>query len=234
MEKLIIKIISPIRAIIMRKIKSKNNYFLATRNLKPVSYKFGFDRGKPIDRYYIEKFLEENKNLIKGNCLEIVDNSYTLKYGNKKITKSDILDNNFKNKGATIHGNLKKLIMISDNTYDCLIITHTLGMIDDYETAIRECHRILKPGGALLVTLSSFSPVWDEYTMWRFTVSAAKYVFGKYFKKQNLIVKSYGNVLVGQCFWVGLAMEELTKKELNYNDPHFPCIITIRSIKEKV
>lgn len=215
-------------------MKPNNNYFLATRSLKPLSKKFGYDRGKPIDRYYIEKFLEENKKMIKGRCLEIVDNFYTLKFGEKNVTKDDVLDNNPKNFRANIHGDLRNLTMINDDTYDCLLITQTLGMIDDYEAAIRECHRILKPGGVLLVTVSSFSPVWDlECSIWRFTVAACKYVFSKYFRQENLTVKSYGNVLVGQCFWVGMSVEEMTVEELKFDDPHFPCIITVKAMKER-
>lgn len=217
----------------MKRIKPSDKYFLATRSLKPLSNKFGFDRGKPIDRYYIEKFLEENKKMIKGRCLEIVDNSYTLKFGGKRVTKSDVLDNNPKNSQANICGDLRNLTMIDNNTYDCLIITQTLGMIDDYEAAIKECHRILKPNCSLLVTVSSIGPVWDlEYSIWRFTVAACQYVFGKYFKQNSLIVKSYGNVLVGQCFWVGMSMEEMTTEELEFNDPHFPCIITVKAVKK--
>ncbi|MGB2696377.1 MAG: class I SAM-dependent methyltransferase, partial [Candidatus Zixiibacteriota bacterium] len=49
--------------------------------LSPISRQFGFDRGKPIDRYYIENFLNENKHFIRGRVLEIGDNSYTKKYG---------------------------------------------------------------------------------------------------------------------------------------------------------
>lgn len=33
---------------------------------EPISRKFGFDRGCPIDRYYIDSFLKQNQNLITG------------------------------------------------------------------------------------------------------------------------------------------------------------------------
>jgi SAM-dependent methyltransferase len=233
MDKLI-NIVSSLRATFMKKVKPKDKYFFATRRLEPISTKFGFDRGTPIDRYYIEKFLAKNRKFIEGRCLEVVDDSYSKKFGGKRVKKRDILDNNLKNFKANIHGDLRNLTMVGDNVYDCLILTHTLGMVDDFDAAIRECHRILKPSGVLLVTVSSFSPVWDlENSIWRFTVAACKYAFGKYFKPKNLTVKSYGNVLTGQCFWVGLSQEELTKRELDYNDPHFPNIITIKAIKER-
>jgi len=39
--------------------------------IKPVSTLFGFDRGTPIDRYYVEGFLKKKTDLIKGRVLEI-------------------------------------------------------------------------------------------------------------------------------------------------------------------
>ena len=52
---------------------------------------FGITRGTPIDRKYIEQFLEKYREDIKGEVLEIADNTYTLKYGEDRIKKSYIL-----------------------------------------------------------------------------------------------------------------------------------------------
>ena len=38
---------------------------------EPISRKFGFDRGCPIDRYYINSLLKQNQSLITGSVLEI-------------------------------------------------------------------------------------------------------------------------------------------------------------------
>ena len=93
MNTLIKKVVGKIRAPVMRFLKPKTRYFVfkPKRSLKPISTKFGFDRGKPIDRYYIEAFLEENKDYIKGVCLEITDNAYTKKFG-VDVRVGDVLD----------------------------------------------------------------------------------------------------------------------------------------------
>jgi len=238
MKKELISLVKKVRAIVTRVIKPKEGYFLfkfPKRSLKPISTKFGFDRGKPIDRYYIESFLEENKEYIEGVCLEITDNAYTKEFGDERVIKSDVLDIDRTNKQANIYGDLRNLkSIIAKNTYDCIILTHVLGMIDDYETAIREISRILKPGGVLLFTSSCFSPTYEvESNFWRFTPASTKYVFSKYFSDANLEVKSYGNALAGQAFWLGFAQEELSNRELEYNDPHFPCIVAARAVKEE-
>ncbi len=224
------KKIYKIRSTITKKIKSKSRYFLATKNLSPLSRKFGFDRGTPIDRFWIESFLNENKRLIKGKCLEITNDFYTKKFGLSKVKTSDVLDINIKNKKANIHADLKNLKnKIKDNTYDCIILTHTLGLIDEYEKALIEIKRILKPGGALLLTSSCFSPIYvsGPKNYWRFTPDGAKIIFRKIFKERKVKVKSFGNVLTGQCFWVGMSQEELSLDELEYNDPEFPCIVGV-------
>ena len=125
-----------VRSFIVKTIKPNAAYYLFGRTYKstrPLSEIYGYDRGKPIDRYYIEKFMEENKDLIKGNCLEITDNDYTVKYGGEKVTHSDAFDIDTNNKHATIYGDLRNAPQLKDNFYDCLIVTQTFVMIDDFD-----------------------------------------------------------------------------------------------------
>ena len=73
-----------------------------------MSTEFGYDRGGPVDRYYIENFLKSNKHLVTGT-LEIGDNNYSLRFGEARITRSDILHIDNTNKQATIIGDLTNL-----------------------------------------------------------------------------------------------------------------------------
>jgi SAM-dependent methyltransferase len=219
------KFLSYLRSIVMKLLKPKSGYVLfpPQKSLKPISNKYGYDRGTPIDRWYIEKFLDDNKQVIRGYILEIHDDAYTKKYGEDRVTKIDILDIDQGNKLANIYGDLRRLSNVADNTYDTLIITQTFGMIDDFDSAIKECHRILKPGGAILATVSSMAPCHND-SFWRFTQHGLAYAFGKYFPKERIKSVGLGNVLSGQGFWVGLAREELTDEELSHNDPEYPLI----------
>lgn len=226
-----------VRASIIRRLKPKpTNLFdrQPAHLLRPISNKYGFDRGKPIDRYYIEKFLFEHQIDIKGKCLEIHDNAYTVKFGGARVSQSDVLDINTKNKLANIHDDLKQLTTVPSNTYDCLIITQTLGLIDDYQSTLKECRRIIQPGGHLLFTGSSIGPIWDlKGSLWKFTPAGTNHIFSQFFTPKDLTVKTYGNLLTAQAYLVGLATEELTTPELDYHDPHFPVIITVRAVKSK-
>jgi len=209
-------------------------YFLC-HTTHPLSNYYGLDRGKPIDRFYIENFLEQNKLYIQGVCLELLNNNYTMIYGGEKVTKSDILDNDELNKKATIIDDLRQLKKISDNVYDCIILTQVFQFIDDVDAGISECYRILKNGGVLLVTLPSLSRIdcvaGVEGDYWRFTEASARYLFGKKFNPARLSISTYGNARSGIYFYAGLAQEDTERKILEDNDHYFPLIITIKAIK---
>lgn len=201
----------------------------------PISLKYGLDRGKPIDRLYIEEFLSVCSLYIRGVCLEIKDNTYTTHYGGVKVVRSDILDINSKNSRATIVDDLRALKTIRDNYYDCIILTQVLQFIDDVDAAVKQCYRVLKPGGTLLVTVPSLSRIdigaGTPGDFWRFTSASISFLFGKYFSSERVTVQSWGNVLAGVGFWIGLAVEDLSKEKLGYHDDNFPIIISVCAIK---
>src|SRR5688500_16180629 len=61
------------------------------RRLKPISGDYGSSRGLGIDRYYLEKYLAEYTDDIDGHVIEIKHTTYTKKYGQNRVTKSDVL-----------------------------------------------------------------------------------------------------------------------------------------------
>jgi len=220
----------------LRRIFKPALLYLINLNTTPLSHYYGLDRGKPIDRFYIESFLEKNSKHIKGVCLELLNNNYTKKYGGKEIIKSDILDIEQNNQDATIVDDLRNLQTISDNTYDCIILTQVFQFIDNVESAVFECRRILKKGGVLLVTLPSISRIdciaGVAGDFWRFTEASARYIFEKKFNPNGLEINSYGNAKTGMYFYAGLAQEDVAKKIFRNNDKNFPVIITVKAIKQ--
>lgn len=205
------------------------------RRLKPISSGWGFDRGTPIDRYYIEKFLNNNKQFIKGNVLEIGDNYYTTKYGDDRVVKSDIFHFDESNKDATIIGDISNADNIESDRFDCIIFTQTLQLIYDFKSAIYHLHRILKKDGVLLATFpgitQTYDKEWGSYWCWNFTPLSALNLFSEYFNKNNISVENYGNVLSAISFLHGLATEELTNEELDYNDKGYVVTIAVNAVK---
>ena len=97
------------------------------RRLEPVSREFGYDRGLPIDRYYIERFLETHRCDVTGRTLEIGDDEYTRRYGGGRATRRDVLHVHARNPAATIVGDLIHAPQMADEIFDCIILTQTLG-----------------------------------------------------------------------------------------------------------
>ena len=205
----------------------------------PVSANFGLDRGKPIDRYYIENFLSQNRNDIQGRALEIADNTYTKKFGDGKIEQSDVLHAVKGNSNATIVADLRHADDIPSDSFDCIILTQTLQFIYDVRSAIGHLYRILKPNGVLLVTMPGISQIargdmdrWGEY--WRFTTASAQRLFEEKFLPENVEVKAYGNILVATAFLNGLAVEDLKLEQFNHYDPDYQMIIAVRAVKSEI
>ena len=207
------------------------------RRISPVSTLFGTDRGRPIDRYYIESFLQKHSADVRGSVLEIGDPTYTLKYGGERVTHSHVLHVTADNPQATIVGNLETGQGISDSAFDCIILTQTLLFIYDIHAAINNCYKALRSGGALLATFPGISQVvrydmdrWGDY--WRFTDASARKLFGIIFGPEKITVETHGNVLIASAFLHGLATSELKPYELDFNDPDYQVIITVRAVKK--
>lgn len=206
------------------------------RRLEPLTRSFGYDRGQPIDRYYIAKFLSQHAGDIKGHIVEIGDDRYTRRFGGDRVTRSDVLDHAHPDSTPTIVADLASADHVPSNTFDGIIITQTLQFIYDVHAAVRTLHRILKPGGVLLGSLPSLSPIcrydmdrWGDF--WRFTSAAAQRLFGDVFGSENVQVTAYGNVLVAAAFFYGMAAQDLSPEELNFHDRDFEALIMVRAVK---
>jgi SAM-dependent methyltransferase len=212
--------------------------FGSMRRLSPVSRTFGFDRGLPIDRYYIESFLVDHLRDIRGRTLEVGDNTYTSRLGGGRVVQSDVLHAQAGNPNATIIADLSRDEGLPPDAFDCIILTQTLQMIYDLRAAARQLYRALKPGGVLLATVPGISQIsqydmerWGDY--WRFTSLSARRLIEEA-GSMEVTVRTYGNVLAAIAFLHGLAADELREKELNYSDPDYELLIAIRAVKAEM
>ena len=205
------------------------------RRLTPISNIYGYDRGLPVDRYYIEGFLRRNAYCIRGNVLEVKDNQYTREFGGNKVLKSDVLHAEAGNPDATIVADLASADQIPSQTFDCIILTQTLQLIYDLKAAVQTLYRILKPSGVLLATFPGISQidVWEKTKCWSLTELSANQLFESVFGASSICVESYGNVLASIAFLQGIAAEELDPEELEFSDPCFPLSLCVKAIRDE-
>ena len=200
----------------------------------PICPDFGFDRGTPVDRFYIENFLAGNRADIRGRVLEIGDAAYSRRF-DAGITQQDVLHVDPQAPEATIIGDISEPGTLPRDTFDCMIITQTLHLIYDMRAAVKEMHDALKPGGTLLLTVPGISPVdrgdWGATWFWSLTANAASRLFAEQFAPEQLTVLSNGNVFAATCFLQGMALEEIDTAKLDVVDPSYPVVVTVRAVR---
>jgi hypothetical protein len=207
------------------------------RRLTPVSRKFGWDRGGlPVDRYYIEQFLQQHAGDIRGRVLEARDDAYTRRFGGASVTRADVLHPTRDNPRATLVADLTRGESIPTDAFDCVLLTQVLPFISDLHAAIATVHRILRPGGVALITVPGISQIvrydmdrWGDY--WRFTTLSARRLFEAAFPSGTVAVEAHGNVLAATAFLHGLSTRDLRPDELEYRDPDYEVLITVRAVK---
>jgi SAM-dependent methyltransferase len=203
------------------------------RRTTPLSDHYGRERGTPVDRYYIERFLAAERSAISGRVLEVLNREYTERYGSS-VERSDVLDIDPANATATIVADLAAADAVPADAFDCVILTQTLQYVYDLEDAVAHVQRILRPGGTVLCSVPTVSridrPELDsEY--WRLTAAACSRLFGDAFPEGDVRVRAHGNVLTAVAFLIGMAAEELSTRELETDDPFFPLVVTVRATK---
>ena len=203
--------------------------------MTPIDPNWGFERGTPIDRVYVEEFVGSHAADIRGRVLEIAAPDYTARFG-RGVERSDILMATEGNPRATIVGDLTDAPHIPDDTFDCAIVTQTLQFVYDVRAALATLHRILKPGGVLLATvpgITKISPPEDEEfgEWWHYTARSANRLAEEAFGAGNAEACSFGNVLSATSFLYGLAASDLRPEELAAHDRLYEVIIGMRAVK---
>ena len=204
--------------------------------VRPVGLGSGYDRGTPVDRLYIERFLEQHAPDIRGVVLEVGDRDYTTRLGGGAVTSSEVLHAVPGNPAADLVADLASGEGIPSDRYDCMILTDVLNTIFDLPAAVANIHAALRPGGVALVTVPGLQPVypadrdqWGDY--WRFEEQALARLFGDVFGNDAITVGSQGNALVAAASIYGLAVEDMRPRHFAHNDPERPVTLTVRAVR---
>jgi len=207
------------------------------RRTTPIDPNWGFERGTPIDRVYVERFVAGHASDIRGRVLEIAAPDYANRFGTG-VERVDVLMAREGNPQATIVADLANAPQIPDDTFDCAIVTQTLQFVWDAPAAFSTLHRILAPGGVLLATvpgITKISPPEDEEfgEWWHFTARSVRRLAEQAFGEGAVEVEAFGNVLAAAGFLYGLAASDLRAEELDTRDRLYEVVVGVRAVKAR-
>lgn len=205
------------------------------RRVEPVDAHFGLGRGLPVDRHYIETFLEAHRDDVRGTVLEVADDHYTRRFGAGRVTRGELLHRDGRDCPATWVADLADGAGLPSERFDCFICTQTLQYVFDLAAAFSTLRRILRPGGVLLLSVPGISQIsvydrahWGEH--WRFTPQSVERLLSDAgFAGPQ--VEGHGNVLAAVAFLQGLATSDLTPDELAVRDDRYPFVVTARAVR---
>ena len=170
----------------------------ALRRTTPIDPNWGYERGTPIDRVFVDRFVGERAADVRGRVLEIAAPDYTTRYGTD-VQHVDILMAKEGNPDATIVGrphrrppDPERVIRLRDRHADPAVrLQRPLGA--------DTLHRILRPGGVLLATVPGITKISRSRTRVRGMVALHRSVGAPArrggVRCGNVEVETYGNVL---------------------------------------
>ena len=201
------------------------------RRLSPFSDSFGFDRGTPVDRFYLERFLQSESAAIRGRVLEVQVSGSTRRFG-RDVEVAHTVDIEDRFSPTYLCDLARAEDVIPTGFYDCVLLPNTLQHLRDLEPALRNAVRVLKPGGTLLASAACLMRLTSpDDDFWRLSAAGWRIIAARVWPGCDVDVRAHGNCLVAAAGVYGLALEELRDQELESQDDRFPVLITIRCRK---
>lgn len=194
---------------------------------RPFSDVYGADRGTPVDRALIHRFLRTHAGLIHGRVLEVGSDQYASRLGGDAVTAVDVLDIDATNGSATIMADLDEPGSLPHDRFDAAICTQTLQYLRGPTVGAAALLGSLAPGGHLLVTVpcavARIDPSAPAADRWRFTPASLREIL-QAAGGEVVDAVPLGGFRAGVAFWYGLAAEELPADALTEDDRSFPIL----------
>ncbi len=198
----------------------------------------GRDRGTPVVRHYWHTFLEQHRADIRGHVLAIGSTASTRRFGSN-VTRMDVLDVVTENPETTIVADLTACDHVPAAQFDCFVNQFTMHILWDCKAALRHSLRLLKPGGVLLINFVARSgfpstgiDLKDAGTaeiLWWYTPATVRRMFAELgLTPSDYEIVPYGNYIGMMAYLAGIPAEELTRQELEEQDPDLPLLICAR------
>ena len=207
------------------------------KSIKIYSEKFGFDRGTPIDRYYINTFLENLKLENSFNrSLEFGEIHYSDRF---KVKEKYFLSHPAYETRAISSKQISFDLNSAHNydgiKFDLILSTNVINFTKNPFVSIKHHMDMLNSGGTLVLTASASMPIskfdaerWGDY--WRIAPDGLNQLLRTLNCEYD--IHSFGSFVTSIAFLCGLSAEEVDPLDLNENDDRYPIIVV--SIIKKI
>lgn len=202
---------------------------LRSRSWFPIRGNMGNGIGKSMSRYYVEEFIQSHRNEISGDIIEIGRNVYRSEIPQENINTYLCLDlEEFPD--VDIVADIQCMPQILDKSFDSIICTQVLEHVPNPFLAINELYRILRPGGALFLTVPFLNNLHMEpYDYWRFTEHSIRLLLNSFASTK---VISHGNTYYYILATMGLSSLEVDMSlDKADSEREFPIIISAVATK---
>ncbi|NET02467.1 MAG: methyltransferase domain-containing protein [Sphaerospermopsis sp. SIO1G2] len=186
----------------------------------PICQAFGLTRGKPVDRYYLSKFIQEIQPQITGKILEIGGTPKDKDFYEVNPGSLYQVMNIESGPGIDIVGDAHDTSIIQPDSFDSIITFNVLEHCYAPWQVVENIYTWLKPGGKCFAMVPSAIRLHaTPMDYWRPLPDAFAWMF-RNFSQQKLYI--YGNPISVIASYHGIATEELTTEELDAFHPDYP------------
>ena len=198
---------------------------LTIRDVHPVNDRYGMGRGTPIARYYINRYFESARTRIRGTVLEFGQPTYAEQLDCRYETISIVPEDR-----PTLEMDIcdEAVVQVRPRHYDFIICTSVVQLVPEPRRAVQNMHRLLKPGGTLVIAekcVSIVDPWFGDLDKWRFTPAGMAALLTDF---ATVEVQGFGNLYTMCAYLSGLTADEIPQDKLHYHDPVYP-ILSIAS-----
>ena len=174
---------------------------------------FGFSRGAPVDRYYLDRFVAEIRERVVGEVLEIGGRSANRElYGFPNVTRYQTLDMR-PGPGVDIVGDAHDPAIHPPDSVDSIVAFNVLEHCEQPWKVVENMRLWLRRGGwafCMVPNAQRIHAMPRDY--WRALPEAVQWMFRDFSTRE---IRQYGNPTTVIAAYLGIAAEELSRDELD-------------------
>ncbi len=199
------------------------------RRREPLCQVFGLGRGTPIDRHYLERFVESSRPLISGDVVDVGgDPADRVRFRLDGLSSFRVLDVADR-AGVDVVADVHDAAALPEGSVDTVLLFNVLEHVRDPRTVAANVHRWLRPGGRCLVMVPNAQRLHHAAEdHWRFSATGLALVFDCFASTEP---RSYGSLTTVLASFTGAAAEELTAAELAEHQADHPvatCLVATK------